>query len=117
MMKEGMETPYDSALDMYEPGERSKDLDRIFEPIKNCIKTLLPKVLEKQSHFPKIEIKPYSIDQQRHLAYAVLNWEKYDLSKGCMRESMHPFTTDISQNDTRITTSYSVSDWRKRPLF
>ena len=67
---------------MYEPGERSKDLDRIFEPIKNCIKTLLPKVLEKQSHFPKIEIKPYSIDQQRHLAYAVLNWEKYDLSKG-----------------------------------
>lgn len=112
MMKEGMETPYDSALDMYEPGERSKDLDRIFEPIKNCIKTLLPKVLEKQSHFPKIEIKPYSIDQQRHLAYAVLNWEKYDLSKGCMRESMHPFTTDISQNDTRITTSYSFSDWR-----
>ncbi|HBE98662.1 MAG TPA: carboxypeptidase M32, partial [Firmicutes bacterium] len=103
---------YDSALDMYEPGERSKDLDRIFEPIKDCIKTLLPMVLEKQSRFPKSETKPYSIDKQRQLAYAILSWEKYDLSKGCMRESMHPFTTDISQNDTRITTNYSVSDWR-----
>lgn len=112
MMKEDMSSPYDAALDMYEPGERCKDLDKIFEPVKECIKNLLPKVIEKQNKFPKTPLKPYSIDLQRHLAYALLDWEKYDLEKGCLRESMHPFTIDISQFDTRITTEYSINDWR-----
>ncbi len=112
MIKEDMSSPYDAALDMYEPGERCSDLDAIFAPIKECIKNLLPKVLKQQSNFKITPLKPYSIDSQRHLAYALLEWEKYDLSKGCLRESMHPFTIDISQFDTRITTEYSLSDWR-----
>ncbi len=112
MMSGDMKTPYDAALDMYEPGERSEDLDLIFEPVKECIKNLLPKIIEKQNKYPNIPLKTYSIDLQRHLAYALLNWEKYNLEQGCLRESMHPFTIDISQFDTRITTEYSLSDWR-----
>lgn len=113
LMQEGdMDSPYDAALDMYEPGERSRDLDVLFEPIKKCIISLLPKVLEKQKKYPKTPIKTYSIDAQRHLAYALLNWEKYDFTKGCLRESMHPFTSDIAQFDARITTSYDEKDYR-----
>lgn len=113
LMQEGdMASPYDAALDMYEPGERSKDLDALFEPIKECIISLLPKVLEKQKNYKTPITKPYSNDSQRHLAYEILNWERYDLNKGCLRESMHPFTIDISQFDTRITTSYEEKDFR-----
>lgn len=112
MMKEGMETPYDSALDQWEPGERSQWLDEIFRPVKECIKTLLPKVLDRQKSYPELRLTSYDIDHQRRLAYALLSWEGYDMSKGCLRESLHPFSTDIAQFDARITTEYSLSDWR-----
>lgn len=112
MMTPDMDSPYDAALDAYEPGERSKQLDVIFEPIKDCIKNLLPKVLEKQSKIQIPPLKPYSIDLQRHLAEDLLKWERYNFEQGCLRESMHPFTIDISQFDTRITTEYKVEDWR-----
>lgn len=112
MMEGDMTCPYDAALDRYEPGERTEWLDKIFEPVKEAIKRILPSYLEKQKSFKIPAILQYDEDKQRHLAEAILNWERYDIKGGCLRESMHPFSSDIYIHDARITTKYVVEDWR-----
>lgn len=111
-MKDGIKTPYDADLDAFEPGETSEYLDALFAPIKRTIISLLPRVISRQDAHPLPSIKPYSYGSQCALAYDVLSLMKYDMKGGCLRTSVHPFSTDISQFDARLTTKYVTSDFR-----
>jgi carboxypeptidase Taq len=112
MMTKKMKTPYDAALDMYEPGETSEYLDSVFNPLRDLLLKLLPVAKEKQRFFKKVALRPYDVDTQRKLSLALLKEIHYDLEGGCLRESLHPFSSDIYQHDARITTKYVVEDWR-----
>lgn len=111
-MKDTTKTPYDADLDAFEPGENSEYLDVLFAPIKRTIISLLPRVISKQDAHPLPPIKPYSYSSQCALAYDLLSLIKYDLKGGCLRTSAHPFSTDISEHDARLTTKYLTSDFR-----
>lgn len=110
--KPGQKTRYDACLDSYEPGETEEEVDAVFGPLKEYLIKKVKEAAAKQkaTHFP--QIKPYPIDAQRHLSYALLNLIDYDLDKGCLRESAHPFSDCLSQNDARVTTSYDEEDYR-----
>jgi carboxypeptidase Taq len=112
LMTDKMATPYDAALDLYEPGETTAYLDEVFKPLKEAIMGLLPIALAKQKTYKTIALAPYDADTQRKLAYALLKEIHYDLEGGCLRESAHPFSTDIHRHDARITTRYDEKDWR-----
>ena len=105
-------TPYDSFLSLYEKGQTEEDVNRIFEPLKKFLIENLDHVLEKQAKFKIPPIESHSRDEQAHLSDDLLKAINYDLTRGVLRETEHPFTNDIARNDIRITTHYYEEDWR-----
>ena len=105
-------TPYDSFLSLFEKGQTEEDVDRIFEPLKKFLIDNLQRVLDKQAQSPIPPIKFHSRDEQAHLSIDLLKAINYDLSRGVLRETEHPFTNDLARDDCRVTTHYHEEDWR-----
>ena len=105
-------TPYDSFLSLYEKGQTEEDVDRIFEPLKKFLIDNLDRVIEKQSSFKIPPIEFHSRDEQIHFSNDLLTAINYDLTRGVLRETEHPFTNDLARNDCRVTTHYYEDDWR-----
>ena len=103
---------YDVCLDQYEKGLTSEKLDAIFAPLKDFLVSSLPLVLEKQERVPLVKIPFIKADRQRAFSYDVINLIGYDLNRGVMRESMHPFTDCPAKDDVRITTRILEEDFR-----
>ena len=106
------ETLYDAFLSQYEKGQKEKDVDAVFEPLKKFLVENLPHVLEKQSKLPMPKILPHDVDHQAHLSIGLLKAIGYDLNRGVLRETEHPFSDNIARYDCRVTTHYHVDDWR-----
>jgi carboxypeptidase Taq len=96
---------YNQLLDDYEEGNTIEKLDAFFATLKSRIVPLLRKIQQSpvkirtdfmNRHFPKHE----------QLAYAksLLQRIGYDLNAGALAESVHPFSSEISPYDVRVTT-------------
>ena len=99
--------PYDTLLDEYEKGMTQQELDRFFGALRAQLQPLVQRVAEKPQavddsflfgHFPAA--------QQRRLAETVMEVMGLDRSRCALGEVEHPFTTEFSRNDVRITTHY-----------
>ena len=105
-------TPYDAYLSLFEKGQTEEDVNAIFEPLKKFLVDNLDRVLEKQAKFKIPSIKAHSRDEQAHLSEDLLKAINYDLTRGVLRETEHPFTNDVARDDCRVTTHYYEEDWR-----
>ena len=99
--------PYDYQLDDYEEGMTTADLDRIFGECKERLVPLLKKI---QASKKKIRTdflsRKVTKAQQEALAYKVMEYMCYDMNRGALTTSEHPFTMDVAKDDVRITTHY-----------
>lgn len=99
---------YDVLLDDFDEGLTSTEIDKIFKPLGEEIKSLLN----------KIEIKKlsgaFSREYDKHKLTKLLNELVtkigFDLNKGMIGEVHHPFETRISDNDIRINTKFPDQD-------
>jgi len=101
--------PYDALLDLFEPGMKAKEVEAIFEKVRDfTIETLrkIENVGEISDPFA-IEL---DIERQRKFNEWLISYLKYDMTKGRLDISAHPFTNPIGLNDVRITTRYILSD-------
>lgn len=105
-------TPYDAFLSQFEKGQTQEDVDRVFAPLKKFLSENLQKVLDKQAAFPVPPIRLHNKDEQAHLSIGLLEAIGYDLSRGVLRETEHPFSNNIARDDCRVTTHYYEEDWR-----
>ena len=105
-------TLYDGCLDHFEKGLTTETLDRIFPPLKDFLVSALPEVLKKQEATPLPKIPFANADKQKHFSVDLLKLIGYDLDRGAIRESMHPFSDCVARNDARITTKIVESDFR-----
>lgn len=105
-------TRYDAFLSQFEKGQTEEDINAVFEPLKKFLIDNLPHVLEKQSKRKMPAILPHSKDEQAHLSDDVLKAIGYDLTRGVLRETEHPFSNNCARNDCRVTTHYHEEDWR-----
>ena len=105
-------TKYDAFLSQYEKGQTEEDVDAIFIPLKKFLIENLPHVLEKQKQAKLPPILPHSVDEQAHLSIGLLKAIGYDLSRGAIGETEHPFSDSIARDDARVTTHYYEEDWR-----
>ncbi|MCR5491819.1 MAG: carboxypeptidase M32 [Bacilli bacterium] len=111
-IKKGPEhkTLYDVCLDDYEPGETEEQVTAVFEPLKKALIELLPEAMKRQQSLSIPPVYPHSIAKQRELTPKLLELIRYDLSRGAIAESAHPFSDGLSINDARITTNYDYED-------
>ncbi len=110
------EHPYDTLLDLFEPGMKTADVQTIFNQLRPQQVELIRAISER----PQVE------DSFMHLEYdekgmwdfsvEVASAFGYDWQRGRQDNSAHPFTTSFSADDVRITTRW-VSDLPYALLF
>ena len=105
-------TKYDAFLSLFEKGQTEEDVNAIFEPLKKFLIDNLNHVLAKQEQYIIPPIAFHSRDEQAHLSIGLLKVINYDLKRGVLRETEHPFTNDVAKDDCRVTTHYYEDDWR-----
>lgn len=92
-------------MEEYEGDMTTDLLDNFFNELKEAIVPLLKKI---QSSDVKIrtDFTTRKVDKYKQIEFGkyLLDVIGYDLSRGALGFSEHPFTTSISQNDHRVTT-------------
>lgn len=99
--------PYNTLLNDYEPGMTVEKLDEFFSKMKSTIVPLLKKVTESKKHIDTSFInRPVTKEKQEKISALLMRKLGYDLNRGMLKESAHPFTIGFGRNDVRITTNY-----------
>jgi len=98
---------YDPLLDEFEPWMKTKELQEVFQNVRQGLTALLSRITASgtivESGFLKRE---YPVDQQRQLSQSVLKSIGYDFKYGRLDLSAHPFTITLGSTDVRLTTRY-----------
>ncbi len=104
------ENMYDALLDIYEPDERSANIEALFARLVPGLKEILSSILSKGSGGSKIAGN-FPIDSQKVLAKLMATRIGYDFSAGRLDTVVHPFSTRIGPGDVRITTRWNEKDF------
>jgi len=104
-------TPYDTLLDLYEPGMTTAELDRLFGELKRRL-VPLAEAIARDGDRPDTSFLQGTFDvaAQKRFSLYILGQMGYDFEAGRLDESVHPFATGLSPGDVRITTRYLPHD-------
>ncbi|MBD3329620.1 carboxypeptidase M32 [Candidatus Dojkabacteria bacterium] len=106
--------PYDPLIDEFEEGWTVKDLDKYFESIRTPLKELIKTITSKKDYKPehKLEKAKYDLEKMKRLNHKILEFLKFNKNYSRLDTAPHPFTSEMTTTDTRITTRYSEADFR-----
>lgn len=96
--------PYDALLDTFEPDTTSKQVAQLFSTVKKEIRTLLNKILNSKQIDDSCLHGKFSADKQLAFGKELLEAMGYDLERGRLDLSTHPFSMAIHPSDSRVTT-------------
>ena len=102
---------YDYLLNKYEPGLTTETLDRFFADLRESIVPLIARVCAAKPIDESPLHVPFPIDKQRALTDAVMKRMRLDRAHVGVGETEHPFTTNFSKYDVRITTHYFADNF------
>lgn len=100
--------PYDALLNEYEEGMNTATLDVFFATLREAIVPLVEKIGRK----PQAQsddgflYRHYPIEKQRIFSDYLMEVLGMDRSHSTIAETEHPYTTNFSNKDVRITTHY-----------
>ena len=97
--------PYDALLDQYEKGATMETLDAFFGRLKAALVPLIAKIRDLPMRDDFLS-RTYPADVQRKLSDELMRIMCVDRTHCGIGETEHPFTTDFSKYDVRITTHY-----------
>jgi len=104
--------PYDSLLDLFDPGLTVEKVESLFKPLHVDLVAILKKITEKNvSVRTDLLQREWPEENQRALATELVTRFGFDFEAGRVDTSPHPFCSG-SMNDIRLTTRYNESDPR-----
>ncbi len=95
--------PYDALLDQYEPGAKVKNLDVLFQDVRDQLVPFIKQVRDSQQVNNKFLHRFYPKDKQWDYGLELLKNMGYDFDKGRQDIAPHPFTITFSAQDVRVT--------------
>ena len=99
--------PYDAQLDQFERGLTRDTCDRFFAALR---RDLVPLIEQVQAHADRVDDAPlhrdFPVAIQREFTDFVMGVMDIDRGHCIVGETEHPFTTNFSRDDVRITTNY-----------
>ncbi len=98
------EHPYDALLDLYEPEATTREVSRLFEDLRKDLSKLLKKILNAKQVDDRFLFGKFDQDKQLEFGRRLLKDMGYDMSKGRLDLSTHPFSSSSHPTDSRITT-------------
>ena len=96
--------PYDSLLDKYEPNLTTKDVDLIFDDVKNQLVPFINKISQNNNIDDSFFYQHYDHKKQWDFGIDLLKQMGYDFDSGRQDISAHPFSSHFSPEDARVTT-------------
>jgi carboxypeptidase Taq len=98
---------YDPLLDKYEPGMKTSEVQKMFTGMKDELIDLVNKIISRTGAVKnEILYGEFDIDRQREFGLCIAKKFGYDLDRGRQDETLHPFCTNFSIDDVRITTRF-----------
>lgn len=97
---------YDALLNEYEEGMTMATLDAFFAELRRTVVPLLQKVQMSKPIRDDFLFRHYPVEQQRKFSDFLMDVMGLDRSHCAIAETEHPYTTNFSNKDVRITTHY-----------
>jgi len=109
--KKEEKTDYDVLLNIYEPNMTTEVLDDVFSTVREGIIALRQKVVEEGVN-PRTDFlnRKMSESQQRQFIIKVIQDLGFDLNRGRVDDTTHPFATGINHRDVRLTNRWNETD-------
>lgn len=97
--------PYDAFVNIFEPGMTTAQLETIFSELKATIQPLLREITDRQSAVDdSVLFQHYEPDKQISFSLDIVKQFGYDMGRGRLDRSAHPFCLGTGRGDVRITT-------------
>jgi carboxypeptidase Taq len=105
------DTPYDYALDKYDPGLNAAAVDRLFTELKRDLVPLVREITTSptaaRARAAAASLHGFSVDGQRAFLREVTEKIGFDYARGRLDVSLHPFCSGTG-GDVRLTTRFNV---------
>lgn len=104
--------PYDALLEEYEPGARAAELERVFTPLASELSALIARV-NATGKTEKLAVRPPAIpaSRQHEFGLFLLKSMGFDMDRGRLDTTAHPFCEGLGPGDTRLTTRYKEDEF------
>ncbi len=97
---------YDTLLDSFEENFTTKEYDEIFKVIEEQLVPFVKEVIANKAVQPKL-LNDDCLDEQKIMKDWIVDIMEFDLARGEISESVHPFCMGLSTQDVRLTTKYT----------
>jgi carboxypeptidase Taq len=102
--------PYDALLDLYEPNCKVNDLDTLFNDVKSQLVPFVKEIAQAPQNNEELFFQHFDKNKQLEFTEELLNQMGYDFDAGRQDISSHPFSTNFSSQDVRVTTRVNEKD-------
>ena len=100
-------SPYNALLDLYEPEMTTNKLDNLFKNLKGKSLPIIEAINNSPTKLDNSCLnKDFTEAELNEISLEVLQLIGFDLSRGHLSKSAHPFSTIVGENDVRLTTRY-----------
>ncbi|WP_072715181.1 carboxypeptidase M32 [Rhodothermus profundi] len=103
--------PYDALLEQYEPGMTTADVQRLFEQLRAHLVPLVQELGGQSQPAHAFLHRHVDAERQWKLNRMLLEVVGFDLQRGRLDASVHPFSTGIAISDVRLTTRIDPHDF------
>jgi carboxypeptidase Taq len=101
------EHPYDALMSLFEPGETVATLQLLFAELRAGLLPVVRAIAEKPAPPSDFLRRDYPELLQEKFAIEIAKKFGYDLTRGRLDATVHPFEISFTRDDVRITTRYS----------
>ncbi|MEL6205432.1 MAG: carboxypeptidase M32 [Pseudomonadota bacterium] len=101
------EHPYDALMYRFEPGTTKAGLETLFARLREGMLPLVRAIAEAEKPRTDFLFRQYPVDAQMGFALSIAETIGYDLDRGRLDTTVHPFEISFTRNDVRITTRVS----------
>ena len=98
--------PYDAMVGLYEPGMTLKQLRAVLDPLKAALVPLIDKATTAKPPRQDFLSRAYPIAAQKAFGLRIAETFGYDLQRGRLDDTVHPFEISFTRNDVRITSRF-----------
>ncbi|MEO5644207.1 MAG: carboxypeptidase M32 [Bacteroidia bacterium] len=98
------EHAYDALLDQHEPGLTTKEVEILFDEVRESLVPFVKSIAAKPLHSAALLHQQYDKTKQFDFSVQVLKAMQFDFKYGRQDLSVHPFTINFGAQDVRVTT-------------
>jgi carboxypeptidase Taq len=95
--------PYDALLSLYEPGETAASIGGLFDKLRPVLRDIRAAAQDKGEIHADFMARSFPAEGQRRFGETIAGKFGYDLNRGRLDFTVHPFEISFTRNDVRIT--------------